>query len=220
MIGNMCTGPRAVGKMMAVVPLVVLTAFAPASADLRHDAVAIDPASWITPDDYPPAAIRAGEHGTVAVKLDIGTSGLATGCTIIGSSGSAALDAATCGVLSRRARFQPAIDEQGMPMVSLFFRRVVWQLPENALPPAPIDLDRSAPPANSLSLVISTDPLGRITACQVTVRSAPADQTARYEDACARFVVGSPFIAVGLRKGRPVAAKVRINWSQSIQYDP
>lgn len=204
--------------MMAIASLIVLTALAPASADLRRDAVAIDPASWITADDYPPTAIRAGEHGIVAVELDIGTSGFATGCTIIGSSGSATLDAATCNVLSRRARFQPAVDDQGMPTVSTFSRRVVWQLPENALPPAPIDLDRSAPPANALSLVISTDPQGRITECQVTARSEPDGKAAQEKDACTWFVVGRPFIAVGLRKGRPVPAKVHINWSQSIEY--
>lgn len=64
-------------------------------------------------DDYPAAAARLGEQGTVQVELAVNESGKVTHCTIIQSSGHPSLDNATCVILQRRARFIPAQDVDG-----------------------------------------------------------------------------------------------------------
>ncbi len=67
-------------------------------------------------DDYPQSAIRNEEQGTTAVRLTIGTDGRVTDCSMTASSGSSALDSATCNILRRRARFTPAKDQAGNPI--------------------------------------------------------------------------------------------------------
>jgi protein TonB len=83
----------------------------------------------VTQDDYPPAALRAGEQGAVAVSLEIAEDGRVDDCVVSGPSGSAALDATTCRLFMRRARFSPARDAAGLPIVSTRSQRINWQLP-------------------------------------------------------------------------------------------
>ena len=87
--------------------------------------------SLFSTDDYPQSAIRNEEQGTTAVRLSIGTDGRVTDCSITGSSGSSALDAATCNILRRRARFTPAKDQAGNPISDTFSQRIRWELPED-----------------------------------------------------------------------------------------
>src|SRR3954462_9093136 len=48
----------------------------------------------ISNDDYPPSSLRNEEQGTVRVRLEVGTNGRVTGCSVTGSSGHPALDSA------------------------------------------------------------------------------------------------------------------------------
>ena len=88
-----------------------------------------DPGSWATTDDYPPSSLRNEEAGTTGFRLEIGTDGKATSCSITKSSGFSALDDATCKVVSRRARFKPAKDASGTPIGDTYSSRVKWQIP-------------------------------------------------------------------------------------------
>lgn len=81
-------------------------------------------------DDYPIEAIRAEEEGTTQVRLSITAEGRVGDCQVIWSSGSAALDKATCAVLRQRARFMPALDAQGHPTADYLVQRVHWDLPD------------------------------------------------------------------------------------------
>jgi TonB family protein len=72
--------------------------------------------SLVSGEDYPAAAIRAGEQGQTGYRLTVGTNGRVTGCTITSSSGSAVLDSTTCRILRARARFRPARDSKGEPV--------------------------------------------------------------------------------------------------------
>jgi periplasmic protein TonB len=67
-------------------------------------------------DDYPPEALRNGWEGTVQAELTVNEQGAVEICRIIQSSGHEVLDAATCGLIIRRARFTPAKDESGKPI--------------------------------------------------------------------------------------------------------
>jgi len=88
-------------------------------------------------DDYPAAAVRAGEEGTVGFRLDVGNDGRVAACTVTASSGSAILDSTTCQLITMRARFQPARDHQGKPTEDRFNGRIVWRLPEPEPEPPP-----------------------------------------------------------------------------------
>lgn len=79
-------------------------------------------------DDYPQSALRNDEQGITAVRLSIGLDGRVAGCTVTSSSGSSALDNATCSILTRRARFIPARDETGSPIGDTFDQRIRWEL--------------------------------------------------------------------------------------------
>lgn len=97
----------------------------------------VDLQALFTDLDYPSAAVRADEHGTVAFQLVIGTSGRVTGCMISASSGSESLDSTTCRVMAERAVFEPARDPQGRPAIGVVKARVVWTLPQPDPPPPP-----------------------------------------------------------------------------------
>lgn len=85
-------------------------------------------ASFFSADDYPPAARRAHEEGSVAFKLLVGLDGRVIDCSIDQSSGSVSLDTATCRLLYRRARFDPARDLQGEPALGIFRSRIEWRI--------------------------------------------------------------------------------------------
>lgn len=87
------------------------------------------PAEWATPDDYPPVDLRLDHEGTARFSLTIGPDGRVSGCTITGSSGFAGLDAATCQLITRRARFNPALDENGQPMAGSYSSAIRWVIP-------------------------------------------------------------------------------------------
>jgi TonB family protein len=86
------------------------------------------PGSWVTNDDYPVEAQRAGEQGTVAFTLFIDERGTPRRCEVTASSGSARLDQTACGLLTERARFIPALDSDGRPVPSTYSNRFRWVL--------------------------------------------------------------------------------------------
>jgi protein TonB len=105
---------------------------APATPQLVEPAKArADLASLFSADDYPSSAIYAEEQGVTVFRLNVGANGRVTGCTVIKSSGSDALDATTCRVLVRRARFIPARDNRDQATTDTHTGRIRWALPDN-----------------------------------------------------------------------------------------
>ena len=92
--------------------------------------------SLIDLGDYPASALRAGEQGTTRVELIVAPNGRATGCTVTKSSGSTALDSATCRILLSRARFTPARDTTGSPVESRYSTAIRWSYADSAEPTA------------------------------------------------------------------------------------
>jgi periplasmic protein TonB len=88
-------------------------------------------ASYISDSDYPASAIRAEQQGTTGFRLEVGTDGRVTSCQITSSSGSSALDDATCRIMRSRARFTPARDDRGNPTTDSVSQRIRWVLPAN-----------------------------------------------------------------------------------------
>ena len=70
----------------------------------------------LTNADYRRARPPEGAAGTVRVSFRVRTDGGADRCAVIGSSGYAVFDEATCRLIERRFRFRPARDESGRPV--------------------------------------------------------------------------------------------------------
>ena len=115
-------------------------------------------AGLFSTDDYPAAALRNGEQGTVAITVAINAEGRVSGCAIRTSSGSAVLDAATGSIIHRRARFTPARDASGRPIEDRTDARIRWMLPPQV--PMPFADQRMA-------LVFTINPEGMVSTCRV-----------------------------------------------------
>jgi TonB family protein len=96
--------------------------------DLRPPLRPASLAQYFSADDYPADALRRREKGRVDLRLDIGANGGVSACTIIGSSGSASLDAATCRIALLRARFAAARDSAGNAVPDSMSAHIEWRL--------------------------------------------------------------------------------------------
>jgi len=83
------------------------------------------PENWVSVDDYPPSSLRAGEEGTTRVKYTVSATGRVENCVVTSSSGSSALDRATCSSLTRRGRYTP--NAQSSERTTAY----TWVLPKN-----------------------------------------------------------------------------------------
>ncbi|MEL7199085.1 MAG: energy transducer TonB [Pseudomonadota bacterium] len=88
-----------------------------------------NPGGWVTDNDYRSSWIRREYSGTASFTLDVSASGRVSNCSITQSSGHAALDEATCSLLTRRARFNPAKDSSGKAVSGSFSSAITWKLP-------------------------------------------------------------------------------------------
>lgn len=82
------------------------------------------PLEWIKADDYPAAAIKAKQHGTVKTVSTVGPDGVPTSCRVVVSSRYPLLDNASCSAIMARARFATATTP-----VRYFVRQIIWSLP-------------------------------------------------------------------------------------------
>ncbi|MEO1731418.1 MAG: TonB family protein [Pseudomonadota bacterium] len=89
-----------------------------------------DAGRWITDRDYRARWIREGLTGVAGFTVTIDPSGRVSDCTITRSTGHDVLDGATCRLLTRRARFNPARDANGSKVEGTFSNSVTWQIPE------------------------------------------------------------------------------------------
>ncbi|MGS1015871.1 energy transducer TonB [Allosphingosinicella humi] len=87
-------------------------------------------ARYFTNDDYPIVSIRKGEGGIVAFALLIDETGRLADCTVTATSHVPVLDAQSCALLIRRAKFQPAVGADGKPAKDSLVNRVQWIMPD------------------------------------------------------------------------------------------
>jgi protein TonB len=81
--------------------------------------------NWVSVDDYPPSSLRAGEEGTTQVKYTVNATGRVENCVVTSSSGSSALDRATCASITRRGRYTPTFESSERTT------SYTWVLPKN-----------------------------------------------------------------------------------------
>ncbi|WP_435417795.1 energy transducer TonB [Parerythrobacter aurantius] len=174
-----------------------------------------NPGSWVVSDDYPKISMLLDEAGRSQFRATVDVSGEVSGCSILDSSGFKRLDELTCRLVTQRARFDPALDYQGKPIVSQYTQAVVWRISE---PLQASDFGWKRPTeAKKLKqrgtvgfeVEISSD--GTITSCRITRSSGSALLDA---ETCKRLeALKSPSIALD-EAGQPVARTVRsrISW--------
>ena len=78
-------------------------------------------------DDFPSASRAAEEEGVARVAYVVGTDGRVSQCEIVQSSGFKRLDDATCAIIQRRFRFNPATKD-GQPVPERKTQPVRWRL--------------------------------------------------------------------------------------------
>ncbi|HET6942294.1 MAG TPA: energy transducer TonB [Sphingomicrobium sp.] len=79
-----------------------------------------------TSADYPREAVLAQFAGSSRVLLLIDEAGNVKDCTVLETSGMAVLDSRTCGVITQRAKFTPAVGADGKPMKDSYVQRIDW----------------------------------------------------------------------------------------------
>ncbi|MEP7351257.1 MAG: energy transducer TonB [Sphingorhabdus sp.] len=89
-----------------------------------------NPGNWANTNDYPSRALQQEREGTTGFTVTVGPNGRVTACNVSSSSGHADLDQATCTNVTRRARFDPALDSSGNPTTGTYSNRVRWQIPK------------------------------------------------------------------------------------------
>ena len=166
------------------------------------------PGNWTTTADYPVAALRANEQGTSAFSVIVDKAGRVKECRITSSSGSAPLDEATCRLVTQRARFFPAVDEQNNPIEGTYANRIRWVLPA-VTPPEP---------GTALTTFI-VEPDGSISDCSVNLTGAAARQLSKLGNTCASTARMAPYKGPD---GKPVRKRVtmRIDVATEVVADP
>jgi TonB family protein len=149
-----------------------------------------------------------------------------TSCTVTSSSGSASLDAATCRIMTERARFIPARDRRGRAVADSLSARVRWVLPEDGEPLARDDSAGLAaligaadysPEAivgreqGRVGFALDVAGDGSVQGCRVTASSGSADLDSR---TCALLSARARFVPASDAEGRPRATIVTgaIDW--------
>ncbi|MBA4044206.1 MAG: energy transducer TonB [Erythrobacter sp.] len=79
-------------------------------------------------DAYPLEAKREGWEGTVGLSVTVSADGRVSRCKVTVSSGYAILDNAACEGMARYARFEPALDCNGLPTSGTFSTRITFAI--------------------------------------------------------------------------------------------
>lgn len=87
------------------------------------------PQTWVSNDDYPPKALAEEQQGVVRMRWKVGVDGRVHDCVIVQSSGAPILDAASCMLITKRARYRPALDAAGKPVATPKASTFSWWLP-------------------------------------------------------------------------------------------
>jgi TonB family protein len=81
---------------------------------------------WIRPSDYPSRMLRRGEQAIVDFRLNVDTDGQVSGCHIQRSTQPVGFEEVVCDLLTRRARFEPALDSEGNPIASYYISTITF----------------------------------------------------------------------------------------------
>lgn len=93
----------------------------------RGASPASSPGSWVSDDDYPSEALARGHSGLLRFRLDVDASGKVVGCRILDRTDPDDFSKVTCDLLTRRARFKPALDANEKPVRAFYLGSFHWK---------------------------------------------------------------------------------------------
>lgn len=85
-----------------------------------------DPSKWLGVFDYPQSMLQSGQMAIVDFRLDITETGDVGDCTVISATLPKEASKATCKLISRRAKFLPALDASGAAVKTYYMSTVRW----------------------------------------------------------------------------------------------
>ena len=88
-----------------------------------------EPVLWGNSSNYPIEALKKLEQGTVEFRIEVDANGRPKNCSVMKSSGSPSLDAATCKVAMSIVRPKVVRNEAGEPIAWADDGKVTWVLP-------------------------------------------------------------------------------------------
>lgn len=91
-------------------------------------AVPLKQDDWVLHQHYPGAQRGRRNSGMTKVAVSIDPAGKVIECRLASSSGHAELDRRACAAILVRAKFEPARDEHGRAVASLWMQIVSWQI--------------------------------------------------------------------------------------------
>lgn len=183
-------------KIMWAVTIALLSInFRAAAREISAPIPIVDPAQWITTNDYPMSEVAKGITGISEIEMVIDRDGRVSQCMIKSSSGSDTLDATACALIKVRARFTPGRDATGKKIDYPYKRRIVWQLPIGTAIPIPL--------SRSVKVIVDTDEKGVVVACRV---DNPTNAQVAV-DPCLRTPVGAKGPVYADKNGKPVAVR-------------
>jgi hypothetical protein len=84
------------------------------------------PGKWLSSNDYPDKMLAKFQNALIQFRLDIDEAGAVNGCSILSQAGESDFAETTCKLLSKRARFSPALDADGKATRSYYISSVRW----------------------------------------------------------------------------------------------
>lgn len=94
----------------------------------RRVTAANSPLRWVTYEDYPMTALRSGESGFVTVRLDVDAAGAIAKCHVAERTDQDEFAKTVCRAILKRAKLEPALDEQGQPIRSYMILKWRFQI--------------------------------------------------------------------------------------------
>ena len=116
------------------------------------------PGDWITPEDYPSEQLNKYEIGYVSFSLLVDLSGRVSECIITNPSRSSILNALTCSLLERRAKFFPATGPDGAATYGVFHSSVSWLSADDTYSLKMLQKKYPAPPSYDIEVAVNKLP--------------------------------------------------------------
>lgn len=89
------------------------------------------PGSWVVSDDYPSKAVMMGHNGLIQFRLDVDETGKVLGCHVLARTNPDEFADVSCRALTRRAKFEPALDAAGKPVKSFYVNKIRFVMEED-----------------------------------------------------------------------------------------
>jgi TonB family protein len=84
------------------------------------------PALWVTMDDYSPSALNVRNPRDVVLRYRVTGEGKVEDCAVAETSGSSVLDNTACRLVTRRARYRPAVAADGSVSEAWVVQAIRW----------------------------------------------------------------------------------------------